>query len=339
MLSPELKLDCISPEEWDKLVASDLSFDEIEAMHCEEVAINAGIARDPDAEELGEDFFANARPAIEVIPEWVEYCTRMQAEGKGIPTPDDYRVDQRVGLIVPSTNTVMEPDLYRNLPRRYTTLHTSRMLLEGSVTIEAEELMLDKYLPQCTRQIATLRPDVVVFGCTSAGALRGPAYEQQLAAELTETTGAVTVTIMGAVVKELRRIKPESVAVLTPYSQEINDTIKDSLETSGFRVTHLAGMDIKGAFNIAAVSPQELLEYVREQMAGVDAECLFVSCANLRAVDILDELRKAIRRPVVTSNQAVLASVRDALLATASWSPTLLREPVPYNAEAYARQA
>ncbi|MYC30160.1 MAG: hypothetical protein F4X65_08740, partial [Chloroflexi bacterium] len=86
-------------------------------------------------------------------------------------TPANQPEGKRVGLIVPSTNTVMEPDLYRNLPSG-TTVHTSRMLLEGSVTIEAEEMMLDVYLPECARQIGTLQPDVVVFGCTSAGALR-----------------------------------------------------------------------------------------------------------------------------------------------------------------------
>ena len=153
---------------------------------------------------------------------------------------------KRVGLIVPSTNTVMEPDLYRNLPSG-TTVHTSRMLLEGSVTIEAEELMLDVYLPECARQIGTLQPDVVVFGCTSAGALRGPAYEQELAGEISQATGAPTVTIMGAVVDELKRLGVNSVALLTPYSEEINDTIKDSLETSGFTVPYMNGMDVKGS--------------------------------------------------------------------------------------------
>lgn len=324
MPNSELKPNCLSQEEWDKLVASDLTFAEIEAMYCEEIAINAGIARDPDTEELGDDFFANARPASEVEPEWVAYWQRMKDAGKKIPTPDDYRAAQRVGLIVPSTNTVMEPDLYRNLPK-YATVHTARMLLEGSVTIAAEELMLDVYLPECARQIGTLRPDVVVFGCTSAGALRGPAYEQELAEQLTQTTGAPAVTIMGAVAAELRRIQPQSVAVLTPYSREINDTIQASLETSGFPVAHIAGMDIQGAFNIAAVTPAQILDYVREQLAGVDADCLFVSCANLRSVEALDELRKAARRPVVTSNQAVLESVKRALDATAAW--TNKREP------------
>ena len=219
---------------------------------------------------------------------------------------------KRVGLIVPSTNTVMEPDLYRNLPAG-TTVHTSRMLLEGSVTIEAEELMLDVYLPECARQIGTLLPDVVVFGCTSAGALRGPAYEQELAGEISRATGAPTVTIMGAVVDELNRMDVSSVAVLTPYSEEINDTIKESLETSGFTVPHINGMDVKGAFNIAAVSGEEIVQYVQEQLEGVDSDCLFVSCANLKSVDVLDELREAAGRPVVTSNQAVLEGVKRAV--------------------------
>lgn len=216
---------------------------------------------------------------------------------------------KRVGLIVPSTNTVMEPDLYRNLPAG-TTVHTSRMLLEGSVTIEAEELMLDVYLPECARQIGTLMPDVVVFGCTSAGALRGPAYEQELAGEISKATGAPTVTIMGAVVEELNCLNAKSVAVLTPYSEEINDTIKESLETSGFAVPFIDGMDVKGAFNIAAVSKDEIVQYVQEQLRGVESDCLFVSCANLKSVDVLDELRRVAGRPVVTSNQAVLESVK-----------------------------
>ena len=219
---------------------------------------------------------------------------------------------KRVGLIVPSTNTVMEPDLYRNLPAG-TTVHTSRMLLEGSVTIEAEELMLDVYLPECARQIGTLLPDVVVFGCTSAGALRGPAYEQELAGEISKATGAPTVTIMGAVVEELERLGVKSVALLTPYSEEINDTIKESLETSGFTVPYMNGMDVKGAFNIAAVSPEDIVDYVREQLEGVESDCLFVSCANLKSVDVLDEIRDVAGRPVVTSNQAVLAGVKRAV--------------------------
>ena len=34
------------------------------------------------------------------------------------------------------------------------------------------------------------------------------------------------------------------------------------------------GMDVKGAFNIAAVSPDEIVRYAEEQLRGVESDCL-----------------------------------------------------------------
>ena len=42
----------------------------------EEAAIQAGIAADPDAFELDDDWFARARPAMEVEPEWIKRWMR-----------------------------------------------------------------------------------------------------------------------------------------------------------------------------------------------------------------------------------------------------------------------
>ena len=235
-----------------------------------------------------------------------------------------YDVAGRVGLIVPSTNTVMEPDLYRHLPPRVT-VHTARMLLDGGVTVEAEEKMLDEYLPKSAQEIRTMQPDVVVFGCTSAGALRGPAYEQELLQGLSRTTGAHAMSIMGAVVKQLNRLGARRVALLSPYSEEINETIQRSLGASGYDVVHMNGMDVPGAFAIANITPGEIVEYAREQMQGVEADCLFFSCANLRSVEALVALQEVARIPVVTSNQAVLDEVMRVLLSsTAAGS----KEPV-----------
>jgi hypothetical protein len=57
---------------FDELVASGMTFAEIEAEYGEETAINAGIARDPDNPELTAKDFAVMRPAIEVDPDLVE---------------------------------------------------------------------------------------------------------------------------------------------------------------------------------------------------------------------------------------------------------------------------
>lgn len=53
-----------------------MTFREIEAKYGEEVAINAGIAADPDTWELTEEEMALSRPAIEVVPHIVEAYRR-----------------------------------------------------------------------------------------------------------------------------------------------------------------------------------------------------------------------------------------------------------------------
>ena len=126
---------------------------------------------------------------------------------------------------------------------------------------------------------------------------------------MSRITGAPTITIMGAVVDELNRRGVKKVAVLTPYSEEVNETIQSSLESSGFEVTHMNGMNVAGAFAIADITPEQIVEYAREEMRGVEADCLFVSCANLRSVEVLEGLQAAAGRPVVTSNQAVLDGI------------------------------
>lgn len=218
----------------------------------------------------------------------------------------------RVGLIVPSPNTVMEPDLLRNLPPQVT-LHTTRMLVEGRLTIEAEQLLLDEYMSKAAKEISTLRPDVVIFGCTSAEALRGSKGAESLSQELSRATGAPTVTVMDAVAEELRRLNVKRVAVLTPYSPEVNETIQASLENMGYDVVHIDGLNTSDVFGFAEVTPEEIVEYAREQMEGVEADCLFISCANLRAVEVLDTLTDVVGIPVVTSIQAVIEEVKRVL--------------------------
>ena len=75
-----------------QLTASDLTFTEIEEKYGEETAINAGIARDPDASELDADWFARARPVVEINPEFVERdvarktAQKLRSEGRDVST-------------------------------------------------------------------------------------------------------------------------------------------------------------------------------------------------------------------------------------------------------------
>jgi maleate isomerase len=214
----------------------------------------------------------------------------------------------RIGLIVPSSNTTMEVDFYNHLEPK-ATVHIARMYLD-TTTKEAEEVMVRESTPEAADMIRTLYPHVTVFGCTSGGSLFGMAYDKKIADDISEWTGAAkTVTVLGAVGEKLRQIKAKRIAVFTPYVDELNQTIKGCLEEDGFEVLSIQGMGITVNYDIGVVSPEEILAFAKERFKDPDADALFFSCTNMRAMDAVPILEKEFGKPIVTSNQAAVEAV------------------------------
>lgn len=213
----------------------------------------------------------------------------------------------RVGLIIPSSNTVAEVDFYRHLPAQ-TTLHTARMYLD-EVTPEDEAMMLDEHLPGTLRDLATARPDVVVFACTSAGTLRGNAWEEELIARIADRTEARAISVAAAVRKAIAARGAGRIGVLTPYVEAINQKIACSLEEDRLDVAATHGMGIKANVEIGAVEPERVLEFARDQFDASGIDLLFASCTNLRALEARERIERDLGVPVVTSNHAALEAV------------------------------
>jgi maleate isomerase len=212
-----------------------------------------------------------------------------------------------IGLIVPSSNTVMEGDFHRHF-QRPATVSTTRIFLED-VTPEGEVKMNRDELPPSLRLIKTVAPDVVVFGCTSAGSLGGIDYDAALGRTLSETTGASGVTVVASVVAELQSLKPQNVAVFTPYCDDLTRSVAGCIEEAGFRLAKTAGMGIVSNREIGRVTPEEIVQFAGDQFRGVDADCVFLSCTNWRAMEALEALRRLLGVPIVTSNQACVDRV------------------------------
>ncbi len=223
----------------------------------------------------------------------------------------------RVGLIVPSSNTVMEVDLYRRLPFG-ATLHTARMHLVET-TPEGESTMLDDHLPVAVRDLATARPDAVVFGCTSAGALRGNAYEAELVRRIADDTGAEAISVAAAVRGAIRRRGARRVGVVTPYVDSLNDKIAESLRDDGLEVAAIHGLGIDENFEIAAVDGPAIADFAVRCFGGRDdIDLLFASCTNFRALDAVEAIEQRLGVPAMTSNLAALEAVQAAIGAGAA---------------------
>jgi maleate isomerase len=211
---------------------------------------------------------------------------------------------RRLGLLLPSSGTVQEVDFYRRVPA-HVTVHAARMRLPAAT--EADEVrMLDAHTLPAAADLATIRPDVVVFSCTSAGALRGRAFEARLCREIAATASAPVVSTMDAVRGELVRLGARSVTVVTPYPETLTGPVRASLEAEGLAVPAAAGLGLTDSLAIAAVTPDEIARFAVETFRAGPADAVFVACCTFRAFDARDAIAAALGVPVVTSNQAAL---------------------------------
>lgn len=215
-----------------------------------------------------------------------------------------------VGLLIPSSNTVMERDLHREFDPPHL-VHTARMLLDD-VTAAAEQRMLDEEAVPAARRVAAVRPDLVVFGCTSASSLHGRGYDDAFRATLAETTGTPVIGVLSSAIAELTGAR--GIAVFTPYVEELTASIAESLAAAGLPVVAAKGLGIKDNNEIGAIEPDAIVAAVSDMDLG-DADVVFCSCTNLRAYETRSALAQATGRRVVTSNQAVAEQVRASLRA------------------------
>lgn len=205
----------------------------------------------------------------------------------------------RIGLLVPSSNTTMEPDFYAMAPRGVT-VHTARMRLTR-VTPEALILMAED-TERAAGLLADAGVDVIVYGCTTGSLVGGVEWEEDLVRRIGEETGIPAVSTSSAVVDALRSLGAKRIGVATPYSEKLNGLEKRFLEDLGFQVTGIRGLGLLDNLDIGRVGRGTLEELVRS--VAEEADAIFVSCTNLPVVGLIEEFEKELDRPVVTSNQA-----------------------------------
>jgi maleate isomerase len=202
----------------------------------------------------------------------------------------------------------MEPDFHQHIGRT-AIVSTTRIFLE-EVTREDELRMLNNDLPKASELIRTTSPDVVVFGCTSAGALGTLAHDHEIGERIRKRAGAPAVTVLGAVLTKVRAIDPRKIAVFTPYTEDLTNSIASSLTEAGYPPVKAVGMGIRENLKIGRVPPSEVIRFVESQMEGCSPDCVFLSCTNWQSIEAIEPLQRKLGIPVVTSNQAAVDAVR-----------------------------
>jgi maleate isomerase len=214
----------------------------------------------------------------------------------------------RVGLIIPSSNRMVEQEMARFFPPGVT-LHVARLRMTGP-----HHVALDQLLPrieEATRTLTDAKCGVVAFHCTATSMEEGMAGEERVLAAVSRAGAPRATTTATAIRRAFDALAARRIVLVTPYSAETTAEEAEFLRAAGCEVLHAVGFGLAGSDAYCATPPAFWRDRTTE-VARRDADAYLVSCANIAAMGVIDELERRLDRPVITSNQAVLW---DALVA------------------------
>ena len=230
----------------------------------------------------------------------------------------------RIGLIIPSSNRMSEPQLRHFAPPTLG-LHVTRLQMTGKWNRPLSALGPD--LDRAASALADARVDLIVFHCTGTSMEEGPEADRRALDRISFGTGIPALSTAGAVVEASRALGLRKPVLVSPYVQATNDREKEYLAAVGIAVVKDVALGLKGGDEYITVPPERWIEIARAAMRP-EADGLFLSCTNTTQIEVIAALERALGVPVVNSNQAVLWAVMRRLagrLGGARLSPELGR--------------
>lgn len=216
-------------------------------------------------------------------------------------------VRRRIGLLVPSTNTVAEPDVYGAVPEGVT-VHVHRMFMPDNVPKKDAMDRMNADLEQGARYLATAKVEIVCMTGTQNSFYKGAEGSDWMETTMSRAARVPGVTSSPSVLQALRYFAAKKLTVATPYTVWGNETLRGYLNANGFEP-----LNVERDERIADGHPQHMNdqgpEDIREYVLSVyrkDADAIFLPCAAWRAMEIAAGLEEETGKPVVTTNQATV---------------------------------
>lgn len=207
----------------------------------------------------------------------------------------------KLGFVLLATEQTVMDDVLSICPDGVG-VHIARVDNPDSIT----NASLAAIAPDLTHAARTLLPDgsldVVSYACTSGSLVLGQERVEELLSA--GNPNAKPSSIIAAVIRALNAVGAKRVVVATPYLDEVNTAEREYIESRGFEVLEIQGLNLEKDSDMIRVAPEFIFEMALD-LDRPEADAIFISCGALRSVDIIDALEEKTGKPVITSNQAL----------------------------------
>ena len=205
----------------------------------------------------------------------------------------------RIGLIVLQADETIEADFRRLIPPGVEFL-VSRVPSGAEVTSETLAEMAGHLTAAAALLPASASFAATGYACTSGTAQIGAAEVSRLLRAGTATdkvTDPVTALIAACRAFGLGRL-----ALLSPYVASVSARLRDTLAAAGIDTPAFASFDVAEEARVARIDGPSIIGAAETVAHRAPVDALFLSCTNLRTLDVIPALEDRLGIPVLSSN-------------------------------------
>ncbi len=214
----------------------------------------------------------------------------------------------KFGVLVPSTNTTVQPEFDEMRPSGVTN-HTARIVIPDDPVRDDNDFALlmtriQAALAQAVDAVMSCRPDRLILGMSAESFWDGAGGADTLQRQLERQAG-VPVTLAAEACREAlaRYGNPRRLAILTPYMPLGDDRARAYFGELGFDVVTLKGLRCPSPTQIAHVSEQTLSQVLRD-IDSPDVQAIIQVGTNLAMARLAASAELWLGKPVIAVNTA-----------------------------------
>lgn len=215
-----------------------------------------------------------------------------------------------MGVVMPSTNTVVEHDFWQVRPAGVSfhagPIYIEQPSLDSDEDFEALLEQIRASIKIAVRDVLTAEPDHLLMGMSAETFWNGVEGNRQFQERISAQAGGLGVTTGASACRAaLEQMGVRRIAAFSPYQPVADREVRQYFTEAGFDVTAVTGLRCPSATAIAKVTERQLMDTLAE-IDGPDVEAIVQVGTNLSFLRLADAAERWLGKPVLAINAATL---------------------------------
>jgi maleate isomerase len=206
----------------------------------------------------------------------------------------------RIGLLSPSANPAVEPEIRHLLPHQ-AALHVARLPVMPNTTLEQRNAVYLRHVEAALGAFGALALDAVIVGITGPSYALPPAEDQALQDRLSADAGRPAILAARAIAEAVAALGRSRLLLFSPYPGWLTGRAERYWAAAGLDLVE--SFKVSDSFRAYDLTPEEVADGLAKLAPPKDCVVL-VSGTGAATLDAMEWMRARVGVPMVSSNLA-----------------------------------